>query len=174
MAEDILNPLYWSERLKAAQKTSLHHAIFKCSDAQWLRIGQRHKEILASTIRETENVLDCGCAWGRLLTMLPSSWKGWYVGVDISPDFIAMARGMWRHYPHHNRALFYQADLLRLHEAIDVTNVQLDWAVLISIRPMVRRNLSEDVWQRMEAQVRVAAKRLLFLEYDPDSEGSIE
>jgi hypothetical protein len=38
----------------------------------------------------------------------------------------------------------------------------------------VRRNLGDEAWEAMERELRRVAKRLLYLEYDPDSEGSVE
>jgi hypothetical protein len=49
-----------------------------------------------------------------------------------------------------------------------------DWAILVSVRPMIRRNMGDDVWAQMESEVRKVATRLLYLEYDPSDEGSVE
>lgn len=100
---------------------------------------------------------------------MPKEWVGAYCGVDISPDFIAIAN------KREERRLFIVGDLLTLSDSLgNPTSTQYDWAILISIRPMVRRNMGDEVWERMEAQIRQHARKLLYLEYDPDNEGSVE
>lgn len=167
MTEPIQSTCYWRKRLQEAREQ--HHAIFKCSTELWTRIEEKHKSILARIIRRNSSVLDCGCGWGRVLDLMPKEWVGAYCGVDISPDFIAIAN------KREERRLFIVGDLLTLSDSLgNPTSTQYDWAILISIRPMVRRNMGDEVWERMEAQIRQHARKLLYLEYDPDNEGSVE
>lgn len=165
MAEPILDPLYWRKRLDEA--TNLHHAIFRCPLETWQKIEEKHRQILAATIKPGDSVLDCGCGWGRLLDLMPTI--GPYVGIDLSPDFIRMAQ------QRHKRR-FHVEDLREIsHETLGLLpHFQFDWAIFLSIRPMVRRNLGDEVWAKIEANVRKVAKRLLLLEYDPLDPGSIE
>lgn len=169
MPEDILNADYWRGRLQGAHKDNLHHAIFRCSKEKWLKIEAKHREILASCINDSDSIFDAGCGWGRLLSLLPATWQGRYLGVDLSPDFVHLARA---HYP--DRA-FVVADLRQVASlnCIDLNN-KYDWAVLISIRPMMRRNLGNWEWLNVEREVRKVAKKLLYLEYDEHDQGSIE
>ncbi len=162
MSEPILDPAYWAKRLAEAKE--LHQSIFRCPLDRWQRIEDKHRQILANRIGPMDPVLDCGCGYGRLLTLMPSIWKGRYLGVDISPEFVALAE---RNYPTHN---FVIGDLRDLSWVKD----KYDWAVLISIRPMVIRNLGYEVWDQMERQIRNVANRLLYLEYDELDEGSME
>ena len=165
--EPILSQDYWRGRLQSAQKGELHHAIFKCAKDKWDAIAERHRQILKEQIKPTDSVLDCGCGWGRLLELLPADWHGRYMGVDISPDFIALAREIC----YSPAALFVVGDLRELWK---VVNTQFDIAILISVRPMVVRNLDQQTWDTMEVQIRKVARKLLFLEYDPTDSGSME
>lgn len=165
MSKPILDPKFWRSRLKTAPRESPHHAIYLCHNELWDRIEQKHREVLAATIKPRDSVFDAGCGWGRLLSLLPGDWDGDYLGVDLSPDFISIAQ---KRYPARK---FIIGDLRRLSS---VGPLRYDWAVLISVRPMVRGNLGDAVWIGMEDQIRSVANRILFLEYDPDDEGSVE
>lgn len=173
MTRPILDPSFWRQRLQSATADGatgqLHRAVFECSPERWQRIEAKHREILARHIQPGDSILDAGCGWGRLLDLLPAAWHttGRYVGVDLSPDFIDMAR---QRYP---GKLFLLGDLRHL-LANGLLDGEFHWAVLVSIRPMVRRELGEEVWQQMERELHRVAERLLFLEYDEDGEGFVE
>lgn len=162
MTEPVLDTSYWKERLERAPKDAPHHAVFRCSAELWRRIEEKHRQILTQEIKPGDSILDAGCGWGRLLDLLPR-WDGRYLGVDLSPDFVEKARWL------HPTREFVVGDLRRL----DFPDT-FQWAVLISIRPMMRRNLGEEEWSKMESELRRVAKRLLFLEYDDTDEGSVE
>lgn len=173
MTEPIHDTEYWRKRLVTAPEENLHHAIFRCPKSHWERIEAKHREILAYYIKDTDLILDCGCGWGRLYDLLPRVYglHRRYLGIDLSPDFIALARKL------HPGIPFQEGDLLNLSSVFLPTDPDLgewDWAVMISIRPMVKRNMGEKVWAQMEEQIRKVAKKLLYLEYDPDDEGSVE
>lgn len=171
--EPILEPSYWQRRLEQAQAAGqLHLSIFRCPLERWLRIEARHREVLARLIGPADSVLDAGCGYGRLLDLLPEGFgdnlHNSYLGVDLSPDLIEVAlrtRGISR------RRHFQVADLRQLPPESD--RWRFDWAILISVRPMVRRNCGEEVWQQMESELKRVAKRLLFLEYDDMDEGEV-
>lgn len=162
MPEAILEPSYWKKRLETSHE--LHHAIFRCSNEQWDKIAEKHKRILANVVLPESSVLDVGCGWGRLLTLLPDSWIGCYVGVDLSPDFIRMANDM------------FPANMFLCHDMLQPLNLaaRFDFGVFISVRPMVKRNCGESTWMLMESNVRKLCDKLLYLEYDPEGEGYLE
>ena len=161
MTEPINDPLYWKQRLVTAQER--HHSIFRCDKERWLRIEAKHRKILAETIHPEQTVLDAGCGYGRLLDLMPRDWRGYYQGIDLSPAFIDLARR------EHPRNAFLVSDL----RMIPMLSGTFDWAILISIRPMVRRNLGDDEWGKMEMELKRVANRLLFLEYDEDDLGEV-
>lgn len=164
MTEPILDKNYWKDRLEGANHP--HEAVFKCPLPLWGKIEFAHKRILKHHIQSNASILDCGCGWGRLLELLPAEWKGKYLGIDVSPDFIALAEDS---YPQHE---FKIGELIPV--LTHLGRAKYDWAVLISIRPMIRRNLGEEAWDQTEKVIRKQARKLLFLEYDPEDRGRVE
>lgn len=192
MTEPILSTDYWRHRLAQAQTAGeLHHAVFRCPLDRWQRIEAKHREILARHVKPTDHVLDAGCGYGRLLDLMPEDRQradeddvGYYVGVDLSPDLIREAKQRYEKISEWllpgeeglNKIRFHVGDLRDL-SPLFPTNWRprdgFDLAILISIRPMVRRNCGEDVWAQMERELRRVARRLLFLEYDETDEGEV-
>jgi SAM-dependent methyltransferase len=159
MTEAIDQTSYWAERLANARaRGEIHHAVFICSEEQWKGIERKHVEILGKHVKHTDSVLDAGCGYGRLLDMLPKGWQGGYLGIDLSPDFIHMARDK------HPHKVFICGDLRNLPDHIPPK--AFDWAVLISIKNMVIGQMGTGVWEQIEAELKTVAKRLLILEYN--------
>lgn len=167
MSDPISDPLYWKARLNVAEKRQeLWKAVFMCPKERWLAIEAKHREILAKHIKPSDSVLDCACGYARLPDMLPKSpWKWDYLGIDLSQDFIDLARIRFPTWS------FEQSDLRDLSW---VGTIKYEWAVMISVRPMVIRNMGQETWNQMEAQIRRVASKLLYLEYDPDCNGFVE
>jgi SAM-dependent methyltransferase len=187
MTEPIGDVAYWRGRLEQAQaqhrRDLLHTAVFRCPLPRWKAIEAKHRQILERHIGPDDSILDAGCGWGRLLGMLPDAWQGVYVGVDLSPDFIAIALQEMSTPPLPGRkrlvGAFMVGDLtsdatVKALAAYPTRLHKFHWAVLISIRPMVKRNQGDAVWATMEANIRQVADRLLYLEYDPDCDGFVE
>ena len=75
------------------QHKPLHHAIYKCGNADdWQRIESQHRRVLAQYVLPNDSVLDVGCGWGRLAYLLPTTWRGDYLGIDITPEFLSIAQ----------------------------------------------------------------------------------
>lgn len=163
MSKPILDPEFW--RLRLNEATERHRAIFHCAEGLWRAIERRHREILRRVVQPGDSILDAGCAWGRLLTLLPEDWSGDYLGIDLSPDFIELAC-----HEHPSRR-FVLGDI---RNADTIAGTVYDWGILISIRPMVVGNLGVGVWADMERSLRRVCRRLLFLEYVEEDEGSVE
>ncbi len=162
MTEPILDVKYWKQRIDNA--TEKHESIFKCPLDVWKQIEEKHTKILSKLIKPTDSILDCGCGWGRLLTLLPKEWVGRYLGVDISPDFLVEARRVYQ------TKTFVQMELRQIEDLFAV----FDWAILISIRPMIQRNLGSVEWEMAEQAIKSCADKVLYLEYDVDDSGTIE
>lgn len=170
---EILNPLYWQERIRQAPPNQFHHSIFKCNPSVWQKIEEKHREILAKHIKPIDSIFDAGCGWGRLLDLLPEEWHGVYLGLDISPDFIDMAHKRFDKDPKYTNCQFMVGDLRFVGQADEVIP-KMNWAVLISIRPMIKRHLGDEEWAKIDTGLHRIADKLLFLEYDADDEGSVE
>lgn len=175
-AQPISDPNYWKDRLRRAlHRDKLHHAIFLCTKDLWKEIEAKHREILARVILPNESVLDAGCGWGRLLTLMPKGWSGDYLGIDLSPDFIAMARD-----DHPERQFIcapLEIALPQVQKRIDAyvgPDSKFDWCVLVSIKNMVIGNEGRAAWDEIEGMIRKVANRLLILEYSPQDDGTIE
>lgn len=167
MPEPIFEPEFWLRRLLlATDKEQVHHAIYQCDFDRWRRIAERHRRILAGYIGPTDDVLDAGCGWGRLLSLLPYGWHGHYTGIDLSPDFLAIAREA---HPEHE---FVLGDLRTVFSHMKCVS-KYDWAVLVSIRGMVIGNAGNEVWDEIRDVLRGCADRLLILEYDENDEGMV-
>ena len=170
MSEPILDPQFWQDRLHIAiDREQVHHAIYDAPLELWHNVARKHTEILARHIQPTDSIFDAGCGWGRLLSMLPSTWTGNYIGMDLSPDFIRIARRA------HDGKVFI---IGKLHDSYDIVSAltvnrcaKFDWAVCVSIRQMVRDNTG--LWPVIEANLRSIAKRILILEYDLEHEGEV-
>lgn len=159
----ILDSTFWSKRLRAAGKLR-HQAVYHCTKDAWEEIEAKHIQILHQHIKPGDSILDVGCAWGRLLNMLPPDWKGTYLGFDLSPEFIRIAK---EEHPDQRFVVAHLQDLSWLTE-------KFDWAVLVSIRPMIQRHLGSSTWNIMERNLREYCKKLLYLEYDPNCGGMVE
>lgn len=160
MSNPVLDPDYWAERLRTAREQ--HRAICECDLDKWRSYEAKHKEILKRLIKPTDSVLDIGCAWGRLLDLLPPHGK--YCGVDLSPDFIKMAM---HKFPGKR---FILGDARNLYKFVDA---EFDWSVLVSIVPMLRREVSDEVADQVVKEALRVSRRVLYLEYDLNSEGTV-
>ena len=166
MSEPISVPGYWKHRLEdAISKGLIHHAIFRCPYETWIAIEDRHTQLLVDYIRPTTSIIDIGCGWGRLLSLLPRKWRGRYMGVDLCQQFIDLAR---ENFPEHH---FHLQNVRALDELIHPDD-KFDLAIMISFRPMVIRNLGEEVWNQMEEQIKRVSVNQLYLEYDVTDGGT--
>jgi hypothetical protein len=167
--EPVCDPGYWHDRIALAAAHAAppflwpHTSVFCCTPDVWERIAQRHAALLAVIIGPEAGVLDAGCGWGRLLDLMPHGWYGAYCGVDVAPAFVALASSR------HPSRRFLVADLRKRTTWPDGA---WDWAVVVSMRGMLRRNVP-GAWEQVEAELRRVARRVLVLEYDVDDGGDI-
>jgi SAM-dependent methyltransferase len=153
VSEAINDPNYWKNRL--AKAVRLHHSVYRCTDDQWKAAEQRHMIELEKVVKPNSSILDVGCGYGRLLDLLPSDWQGDYLGIDISPDFLELAR---MSYPDRE---FREMSMEGCENHIER---KYDYGVLVSIRPMIIRYNGQEVWDRWEQSLLKVANELVFLE----------
>lgn len=163
--EPIFEQVYWNDRLaRAVARGQVHRAVYETSEGDWAEINTAHTRILSEHVGIRTSVLDVGCGWGRLLTLMPSYWSGLYLGVDLSKTFIDMATLA---YPHR---MFLQHDMRQpLSEEVG----SFDLGILISIRPMVIGKAGGEHWDLMEYNIRRLCNRILYLEYIASAPGEL-
>ena len=175
MSEPVLDPAYWRQRLAyASERGHLFQSVYLCNDHMWQQIEARHREILLEKISPEDSVLDAGCGYGRLLTLLPEDWNGYYMGVDISPDFVGMAK---RKYPE-KRFVVGNLDSLPMDgvgyfKRDGKFSAKFDWAILISIKGMLIGNVGTEFWEKVQHELSRYCSRILLLEYDAKDQGEI-
>lgn len=159
----VLDPEFWRERLRVALRhDDPRRAVFKISDPSiWDSIDDAHARILATHVDLADSVLDVGCGYGRLLANMPAAWRGQYLGIDLSPDFINFARGM-----------FLQREFLcGDFRTVDVPGVW-DLGVFCSVRGMLLRE-APGVWEGLLARATEKCRKVLVLELDCRDPGTI-
>lgn len=173
--ERILDPSYWKERLEAAKE--LHQSVFLCPKARWDAIEEAHRKVLAEHIQPNDRIVDLGCGYGRVVGLLPASWQGDYLGVDQSPDLLAVAE---KHFParymDHGSIQWRLANLLGMDYSFFFRFYDpADWVIFGSMRQMIRRAPDgERIWKTIHDGAKSITKKILYLEYDPIESFSIE
>jgi ubiquinone/menaquinone biosynthesis C-methylase UbiE len=142
---------FWKDRIENAKKGREHYSVFISNESTWKDINEKHKDILDKEIKETDNVIDLGCAYGRSSEMV----KGKYTGVDFSPDFIEKAKSK---YPDKK---FLVANLKEL----PFKDKKFDIGFMVSIKAMIVSNLGNNEWEKIEKECKRVCKKLLILEY---------
>jgi len=158
MNEPVMSPDFWKSRLSEA--TQLRQSVYYCSDMDWQNINEHHYKSLKNTINvKCDKVLEAGCAFGRWSPLFKN-----YTGVDISPDFISLAR---ENYPLH-RENFFCYDLRNL----PFKDNTFDWCFTISTKEMIIREVNEETWMEIEKEILRVSKKFLILEYSSSLPGN--
>lgn len=152
--ELVLEPSYWQARLAGCEGEA-HRAIFAGSAGQYeWEAALMREEVLAAGIGPDDSILDVGCGFGVLVGWLEATgWRGGYLGVDVTPEFVAMARAR------HPGREFAVGDARLL--AGVVGRRRFDWAVAVWLKSMVLKHAGHEVWGGVEAQMRACARRVL-------------
>lgn len=156
MPDPIGETFFWKDRIiDAKDRGLLRYSVYNTSANDWDYLCSVHRKICEHYIPKDAKVLDVGCGYGRL-----SEWFGYYSGIDFSPEFIAEAK---RLYPGKE---FIVGDI----KDMPYTDKEFDWAICISIKGMVIRELGDVQWLKMEKEIKRVAKNILLLEYSSPSE----
>lgn len=149
--QPVSDPKFWKERLEVAKKQGhLHYSVYLAGQTLWDRIYNIHLGIIEKEIPKGSTVLDIGCGYGRMSTLFDK-----YTGVDISPDFIQLAKET---YPDKK---FVCADLNKL----PFKDKEFDVGFMVSVKGMIIGNLGNEAWMPMEKECKRVCKKLLILEY---------
>ena len=151
------DPSFWKERLDQAKLTGdIRHSVFRAPENEWQKVCQDHVNILNRLILSDWSILDAGCGYGRGVDLMPPTFRGRYVGVDQSQDFITIA-GM--KYPDEE---FYCENLTNLPFDDD----EFDLSICTSVMIMVVQNLGWFEWEKIQNELlRVSKRGILCLEY---------
>lgn len=151
MNDQVNKPEFWAERLKEAGD-DIRLSVYQCPDTMWEEINKAHKGVIEK-LGITGNVLDAACGYGRI-----SEWfEGYYMGLDISPEFIELAR---KKYPNKR---FMLADITK---GLPFPDGHFDWTICLSLRAMIIRELGKEQWEmNYLPELRRVSKKVLFLEY---------
>lgn len=153
MKEPVTNPEFWANRLKTASQ--LRHSVFLCNDFDWEEINIHHYHMLTKHINvKNDKVLEAGCGYGRWSPLFKN-----YTGVDISPDFINLAK---EQYPMHADN-FMCMDLKKL----PFEDKTFDWCFTVSTKAMIIREINQETWNVIEKELIRVSKKVLILEYTP-------
>jgi SAM-dependent methyltransferase len=167
---DILNdkavtsPEFWRQRL-LHHRGDIRRALWSEPDTIWDQMEEDHRINLQQVVRPHWSILDCGCGAGRLLELMPDGWHGNYLGVDISPELIALARKT------HPQRRFLCADLSGLRRFLQMADEGLigrlckfDLAVCVMLRHMLATHVGKSYWQQVSAEIQSVSRRMLVLE----------
>jgi SAM-dependent methyltransferase len=148
-----MNPVtqdsFWAERLAKA-KNNYKFSVYETSDMDWYEINRAHKHLF-NEWKVNGKVLDAACGFGRLAEEFED-----YTGVDISQTFINKAKEL---YPEKN---FLCADI---HEGLPFKDHGFDWAICVSLKEMLIREMGEEYWSKCLRELKRVAKKVLILEY---------
>ena len=145
---------FWKQRIDTA--VSEHYSVYVANETLWAKINKVHERIIKSLIKDTDRVLDAGCAYGRSSVFFNN-----YVGIDFSPDFIERAK---KKFPDKT---FMVGNLKEL----PFKDKEFDWAFCISIKKMIIDNCGEEEWLKMEKELKRVAHKVLILEYGDELPG---
>jgi len=96
-SQDVGDPLFWQERIEQSELIGdIRHSVFRAPEQEWQKVCSDHQKIIKKVLkkkffRRKYDILDAGCGYGRGLDLMPKDWKGRYVGIDQSQDFINLA-----------------------------------------------------------------------------------
>lgn len=147
---------FWKHRLYQACATGrgVHTAVYDIDQSVWEEIQKECIGVLKRYIRAGDKVLDVGCGYGALCGCLSSSVN--YIGIDVSPDLIEVAR------------LAYPTKTFHVVDARDLPfkDNSFDWVIARSLRDMIVDNLGEDYWNRIECEMLRVSSNVLLIEFE--------
>lgn len=150
------DPWFWRRRIYSTLIRSgrVHEAVCHVNAATWQSIQEETGRILSKYLPRNGTLLDAGCGCGDVFALLPSSAR--YIGVDLSPDFIEIAK---LRYP------FVRFEVAALDDLGLFDDDVFDLAVGRSVEGTVGGNMPDGYWDRCVAEVLRVAKRFLLIDY---------
>lgn len=168
MSEPIFDPNYWAERTRQTYPSE-HHKIEQMPIRDWQRAEAIHRLILPEFIKPTDSIVDVGCGYGRLLSLIPSPFTrvGAYTGLDFSQELLQEARSRWGNWVNDPQRRFIQHDIREPLPKPTTDNNYLankyDIAVLMSIKNMIIHHVGLSAFIEVLENVRQSAHKILVL-----------
>ena len=155
MTLPVMDKEFWKERLFDAisHGKDLHQVIYNTDYAVWRGVQERTKEIFHGVINNGTKVLDAGCGYGSAYEVICGTY---YVGIDISPELIRIAK------TRHPHADFRVGNLTSLPE---FENGYFDVCICRSLRGMILSNVGVVEWNRIEKELKRVSKKVYLIEY---------
>lgn len=152
------SPLFWKNRLEEVkeQKLPIHMAVYHVTEESWQEVNKHTKDILHFYIQK-ENplyILDAGCGMGHLYECLPDYITG-YMGIDISPDFITIAKQKYK------RRNFRVADMRKL----PFIDKEFQYAVCRSVLGMLD-DFTEEGSEGVLSELKRVANKVIVIDYN--------
>lgn len=150
---------FWRDRLNRAHAEGrpARYAVWDADDDAWARMQARTRPVLLDHLKPGDSVLDAGCGIGSVYELLPPDLRERYHGVDVSPDFVAIARFR---FPEGDFTVRDLRDLGCYRDG------WFDWAVCRSVEGVVKTDFGRLGWNTMSRELRRVAKRVLLMDYD--------
>lgn len=135
--------------LRGSYKSPIQAAVYDASPQHEEVIRAKGRQVLAEFVRPGMSVLDLGCGFGAVRSLLP--WDVRYVGVDLFSVFIEEARRVFADFPT-DKASFVEGDAV--HVLLGMQPNSFDLAV--------SREITCDDPSLMDAALRVAPVYIVF------------
>jgi hypothetical protein len=149
----ILNPDFWTSRLKKAKECSeIHRAVADVLLADWEKWQERTRDVLKGVLKRGNSVLDCGCGPGLMRSLFPSdvSW----LGVDFCQEMVA----------HVNSQRPHSAFVADLRDTLPYAKNSFDWCVCRNLESDADAECATD-WQKMKSEMLRVAPKLLLINF---------
>ena len=154
--KDVTNPDYWRDRMYGAFASGERHRLMFNGSKDAFDAREATQREAIKVIGARQSVIDVGCGYGRLLELLRlQGWQGRYVGYDVSPDLVEIARRWW---PDHQ---FYVRDIVKNPPPCSIRS---HWAVAMWVRTMLIDNQMPETWEWIERWMRTVADNLLVVD----------
>lgn len=169
LPENVTDPEWWAARVRACGGDLQRAQFDGNAEAFAAHHNRQMNELRRAGIKPTDSVLDAGCGYGRLLTMMPPEWDGYYCGVDSCREFIQIAQVLW------SGRLFFRSDLTIVYDELGFNGYfyhgqglkyldKFDVAVCVWVRSMlVSRELGE-TWGKIETELHRVARRVVVID----------
>ena len=158
---------FWVGRVNDAKaRQDPFYSIYKSGPVVWGEIIKNRLSIIAEKIPTGSRVLDAGCAFGWLATVLPYMQAIKYTGIDHTPALID-----------YGKELFPRVNLIEAPlQELPFDNDSFDWVVCSCVKHGIVENeenglIEKGRWKQIESEfMRVSENAIVWPSYSMDYE----